>query len=511
MGEGYIRAGALCYPPGPMLEHVMANQTRFMAPGLHPDSRGVALGRLVLVLLPSLDRVVGLFRALSERISLDDVLTALKIVQVRTPLQSREFVVELPVSGSHAADGLAATAALLGGLSFTGTSKHFVKYRDSRSPLGYDVDSLHAGQGDYVLYDSDFVQAYQREREIPFAQLVLNLAPQREREDRLQASDQALLRVVPGLWRAIVSYLHRSRCACEVAACERQPQGARAAAAEQPERFYLLRCRLAPRMEGLFRSTPGVELHRLVAKQVAVELGYRHPLALGSCGSIFDEGSFYLFSGSRGALDVLAASPAFVPAGSLVQLATQALPTETLKGSAAESVTVPLRLVLAGGARPPAVAARVPVAQAPWLKKLIYLLPPPAFAELALCATEDFIYLYSAHAIEYIPLGEMYHQVAPGVLAPIGYELLPRVHPDVLVQHLGSGEDKLVFFTPEGKAPVWIGRERFPPLSRRALAAVALARPEPTPLDAEARAGAGAIQNDPLGLFPLWGFREGEK
>lgn len=487
----------------------MANQTRFMAPGLSPDSRGVALGRLMVVLLPSLDRVVGLFRGLSERISLDDVLVALKIVQVRTPLQSREFIVELPVSASHAADGLAATAALMGGLSFTGTSKHFVKYRDSRSPLGYDVDSLHAGQGDYILYDTDFVQAYQREREIPFAGLVLNLTPQRERDDRLQPNDQALLRVVPGLWRPIVSYLHRNHCPCEVAACERAaPSGA--AAPARPERFYLLRCRPAPRMEQLFRRTPGVELHRFVGKQVAVEIGYRHPLALGSCGSIFEEERFYLFSGTRGTLDVLSASPAFVSASALVQIPGAELPTEVLSPGKAEGFAVPLRLVLSGGARPAAVAARLPVAHAVFLKKLIYLLPPPAFAELALYATSSFIYLYSPRAIEYIPLGEMYHQVAPGVLAPIGYELLPRVHPEVLVAHLGNRDQMLVFFTPDSAAPIWIAKERFEPLSRCALAAVMLETPEPAPLGDERRPEASAIQNDPVGLFPLWGFREGK-
>jgi hypothetical protein len=496
-----------------MLEHVMANQTRFMAPGLSPDARGVALGRLMLVLLPSLDRVVGLFRGLSERISLDDVLTALRIVQVRTPLQSREFIIELPVTASHTADGLAATAALMGGLSFTGTTKHFVRYRDSRSPLGYDVESLHAGQGDYILYDTDFVQAYQRERELPFAGLVLNLAPQRERADRLQASDQALLRVVPGLWRPILSYLHRSHCPCEVAACERAPDrggGSGGPPVGQPERFYLMRCRLAPRMEGLFRRTPGVELHRLVAKQVAVEIGYRHPLALGSCGSLFEESRFYLFSGSRGCLDVLTASPAFVSAGALVQLAGAPLPTATLDPAAAEGVAVPLRLVISSGPRPPAIAARVPVAQAAWLKKLIYLLPPTAFEGLAICATDSWIYLYSAQAIEYVPLGEMYHQIAPGVLAPIGYELLPRVHPEVLVEHLRSGEDKLVFFTPDQAAPTWIGRERFAPLSRRALATVPVAAPEPRSLGEEPLPAA-ELKNESLGLFPLWGFDGGSK
>jgi hypothetical protein len=499
-----------------MLEHVMASQTRFMTPGLAPDARGVALGRFAVVLLPSLDRVVGFFRGLSERSSLDDLLAHLRIVQVRTPLESREFVVELPVASSHATDGISAVAALMGGLTFTGTSKHFVKYRDGRSPLGYDVDSLHAGQGDFILYDVDFVQAYAREREIPFAQLALQLSPQREREDRLQPSDQALLRVAPGLWRAVVVYLHRSGCPCEVAACERAAvaggAGGRAdAAGERAARFYLVRCRIEPRMEGLFRRTPGIELHRMVAKQVAVEIGYRHPLTLGSCSSIFDETRFYLYSGSRGCLDILAASPSFVSAAAIVDLAQAARPVATQSQLAVdnlERVGVPLKLVLASGARRAAVAARIPIARVEWLKKLVYLLPPPALEGCALAIGEEWIYLASEHAIEYIPIGELYHQVAPGVLVPVGFELLPHVHPEVLTQHLGGSADKLIFFTPESPQPLLLERSRFTPLGRRALAAIEVARCEPQPA-AEAPATSPSLCNDPAGLFPLWSFDAG--
>ncbi len=136
-----------------MLEPVTANQTRFVAPGLSADSRGVALGRFCVILLPSIDRVVGLFRGMSERGSLDDLLPSLQVLQVTTPLKSKEFIVLLPVSNSHMADGIAAVSTLMGGLTFTGSSKHFVKFRDSRAPLGYDVDSLHGGRGDYILYE----------------------------------------------------------------------------------------------------------------------------------------------------------------------------------------------------------------------------------------------------------------------------------------------------------------------------------------------------------------------
>jgi hypothetical protein len=490
-----------------MLEHVTANQTRFMAPGLSSDARGVALGRLVAVLLPSLDRVVGLFRGLSERLSLDDVMSALKIFQVKSPLGSREFIVQLPVSGSHGADSLASVAALMGGLTFTGSAKHFVKYRDSRSPLGYDVDSLYAGQGEFILYDVDFVQAYDHEREVPFAQLALNLSLQRVRDDALQPGDQALLRVVPGLWRAVVSYLHRNNCACEVAACE----GA-GGVDGKPARFYLVRCHIQPRMESLVDDTPGMELHRQIGKQVAVQVGFRHPLSLSSCGSIFEEQRFYVFSGSRDCLDIVAAVPTFVTAAALVDLGQVKEPRQEHASARplTETVAIPLKLAVTSGPRLPVAASRVPLHQAEWLKKLVYLLPPQVLGRCTVCITEEAIYLYGGAAIEYVPLGEMFHEVAPGVLVPLGYELVPRVAPDVLVQHLGGGVEQLFFFQTDAPAPLQLLRAGFRPLSRRILAQVEVQALEPAPLPEDVSRET-SIQNEPLGLFPLWGFADRAK
>jgi hypothetical protein len=489
-----------------MLEHVTANQTRFVAPGLSPDARGVAVGRFCVVLLPSLDRVVGLFRGLSERGSLDDLLSSLKVYQVKTPLQSREYIVQLPSVSSHAADGLAAVAALMTGLTFTGSAKHFVRYRDGRSPLGYDVDSLHAGQGDFILYDTDFVQAYARERELAFPQLVLNLSLQLERNDQLLDGETALLRVVPGLWRAVLVYLHRNNCACEVAACEQLGDGT-----GPRDRFYLVRCTLQPRMEALFRRTPGIELNRLKTPQVAVQLGYRHPFELSACGNSFEEGHFYLFSGVRNSLDVMATPPTFVSASALVNLgdANRGAPAGGLTAQAPEPLRVPLRLVSSSGPRRGAIASRVAHAQAGWLKKLVYLLPPLALEQYSVCLTETAIYLHSEAGIQFIPLGDMFYQLAPGVLVQAGYELIPRFNPAVLVQHLGGAQGQLFFFSVDSPAPQLLSRSDFQPLTRRALATVP-AQPAAV-VHAQAAAPAGAsLVNDPLGLFPLWGFSDGD-
>ena len=489
-----------------MLDHVAANQTRYVAPGLAPDSRGVALGRYCMVLLPSADRVVGLLRGLSESTSLDDLLPKMKIIQVKTPLQSQEFLVRLPTQGSFAADTVAQVANLMQGLTFTGSSKHFVQYRDSRSPLGYDVDALHSGAGDYVLYAADFVQAYQRVRELPFDRLALSLSLERVRADRVLPDEELLVRAVPGLWRFVVSYLHRNNLPCEAAACETTPrQGA-----QQAERFYLVRTRLQPRMEALFRRTPGLELYRFKGDRVAVQLGFCHPLELTSCSSIFPAGRFHLFSGARDRLDTVVGLPTYVSASALVSLGAAARAPDA--GSAApaqvEGVEVTLRLVVSLGQRPPVSATRIPLARATWLKKLVYMLPPQVLEQTLICVAGDQIYLHNGRGLEYIPLGEMYYEVADGVQVPVGYELIPRVHPEVLLQHLKGGQDKLFFFTRDSPEPLLISRSSFAPLSRRALAHVPVRPAETQQLARPVDPPRVTLVNDRLSSFPLWGFAD---
>lgn len=487
-----------------MLEHVTSAQTRFVAPGLSSDARGVALGRFCVVLLPSVDRVVGLFRGLSERGSLDDLLPSLRILQVRTPLRSREFIVQIPVHSSHVADGVASVAALMGGLTFTGSSKHFVRYRDARSPLGYDVDQLHGGKGDFVLYAEAFVQAYDRERELPFTRLALSLSLEQQLGDELLPEEHALLRVEPGLWRVTAGYLHRYNLPCHVAACEARP----GAAGGEPRRFYLIRGRLERRMERLFRRTPGVEVYRLVGERVAVQLGYRHPFELSACATVFEEDSFYLFSGERDCLDRVPGGLTFVSSGSLVHLgeAVRAVPEHELRPRGAGAFNVPLQLVASSGSRPPVRACRIPVAQAEYLKKLVYLLPPQVLEGYSICCSSEHIYLYSETQVEFIPLGDMFYQAALGVLVPVGYELLPRVHPDVLVQHLRTGSDGLVFFTHRDPAPLQLPRGAFIPLTRQALARIPLEQVLPVELPTAMAPAEGTLVNEPVGLFPLWGF-----
>jgi len=150
-----------------VLERAALHQTRFRTPGVTPDARGVVLGQRGVVLFPSIDRVVAFLRAYGEDSTLDDLVPSLEIRRLVTPLKTREVMLSVASESSYRMDRIAGFAKLAGGLVFTGTSRHFVKYRDAGSPLGYDVGELADDNADVVLYHDAFEQPYAFEREIP--------------------------------------------------------------------------------------------------------------------------------------------------------------------------------------------------------------------------------------------------------------------------------------------------------------------------------------------------------
>ena len=108
-------------------------------PGVAPDPRGILLGRFCVMTFPTLEGAVSWFRLYSSEAALDELLANLAITKCKTVLGSREIVVQIPAVSSYAADRAARLCRLVGGAIYTGTAKHFVKYRDDRSPYGYDA------------------------------------------------------------------------------------------------------------------------------------------------------------------------------------------------------------------------------------------------------------------------------------------------------------------------------------------------------------------------------------
>src|SRR5512143_3091140 len=194
------------------LEHVAQGQTRFFTPGVAPDPRGILLGRYCLMTFPTLEGAVSWFRLYSSEAALDELLPSLTITKCRTALGSREIVVQIPAVSSYAADRAARLCRLVGGAMYTGTAKHFVKYRDDRSPYGYDAVEIGAlpGGADLMVHGDDFTQTYSREGELPLARLLFRLSLRRvPGATRLDAEARAtlVLAVARGLGDGVIRYL----------------------------------------------------------------------------------------------------------------------------------------------------------------------------------------------------------------------------------------------------------------------------------------------------------------
>jgi hypothetical protein len=491
-----------------MLEHVALNQTRFNTPGVQPDNRGIVLGKQGALLFASIDRLVAFFRVFCDESTIDDVLPKLKIQQVQSPVGSRELLVMFHAASSYLVDRAARVAGLVGGLAFTGSGKHYVKYRDNASPLGYDVRALASAEHtDVVLYGDTFTQGYTRIKDVGFDQLVFRLSlrriPGHDHADR----ELLWLVVKRGLISSVLTYLWRNRVRGEAA--QAQPTGGTFA---ERQAMLLVRVHELPeRMLALFEEMPGVDVHRPIGETCLVQVGYRHPLRLESCASVFEKDKLYVFAGGREAVQVLSDLPPLVPIHDLMgggyDLGERPEPLP-MKASAPEKLEVELKLVASPSARRRVTATLVSWAQAAWLRRLVYALPPTLLASYRVAAVADGLFIIGEQGVDGIPIGEMFQEAAPSIYVPLAHEFQPRVSQQVLTDHVGGVAGRYVVFRRGLPAPLALEHALFDPLGRRALARLEVEARSRDPRMPPARTVTPAtVVNENTGAFPLWGFR----
>lgn len=498
-----------------MLEQVALGQSRFMTPGVAPDGRGILLGRFGLLQFASLDGIVAWLRLYSAENSIDELLPSLQILRGQTPLKGLDLLLRIPATSSYVMDAAARCAKLAGGLTFTGTTKHFVAYRDDRSPYGYDaveIQSLPQGV-DWMLHGRDFSQSYKKTGEISFESLLFRLSL-RQKPTNLDDEDvrQELIIVAErGLGRGLMRYFWRNEVEATVGLVQPRDKSA----FDEPGRsreYYLFRVHHLPaRMAELFQSTPGIHLFRPQGQNVGIKVGYSHVLDLTSCSTAFDSQLFYLFwEGDR--VDVL---PGPLELSNIEHLTHLELEIENPdKRSSqvidgADPISVSIRL--APSTKPPAyvAGALIPSHQADWIKRLVYLLPPSTLQNHRIAVTDRGILLTATKEIDILPLGELLVELAPGLLIPAGMELVPRVTPQVLANTLGHNSGVLTVF-PKSGAPFQISDSSLVPLERRAVAKIDVETLDAIDMS-YGKMATPSIVNDDVGRFPLWGFRAPQK
>ncbi len=469
-----------------MIERVVLHQSRFRTPGLVPDARGVALGPLGLVLLQSTERLVSFLRAAGEEGALDELLDAMRILQVLSPLRTREMVVEVQSSSSHRMDRIASVARLIGGMVFTGSGRHFVKYRDAQAPFGYDAGDLLPDPGDLALYHDRFSQPYKLDRTVGVRDLILRLAPVHVPRSRVENPRALYALVRIGLGESVVGYLSRWNAPARVALVEWERGGT----ASTVERAYLLQLlQPQPRFVQLLRSLPGVKVFIPDGERTAVELGYRHPIPLTACAPLFASDEMVLFrAGGEGAV-LLPQRPPFIDVQAVTTLAASS-------GEPASNVRVKpiegrfsLSLSLVPATSPPRrVSALVAsLADQDAVGRALSLLPPSALAKITAAFTEDSIYLYGPDGVQNIPLGTLFEELGQNVFVPLGKTMSPPLPPEVLRQIAKIDSSQRVFLS-EGRYPITaVPESAFVPATRLLVSDVPVHEDSPItpPLDGD--------------------------
>jgi hypothetical protein len=462
-----------------VLERIALHQTRLHTPGLGLDSKGVALGAKGLVLLPSIDRLVALLAVYTRERSLEDLMPSLAMHVVKSKLGTREITLEFAAESSDRMDRMAETARLVSGFTFTGTSRHFVQYRDPGAPFGYDAPELLSTDAALVLYHQRFSQTYDLERKVELRPLLLRLMPQVDPATRLVPGPRLLV-AEQGIGPALVHYLVRSRVDGEVGVAEWPPESA---FDDAPVRRWLFRIpELPDRMRPLVVSTPGMTSFVPAGPGVAVEAGYRHPVELRAC-PVFDPAGLVLVRGRGDEPWVVERLP---PMGALTAFARVEMRSTGAEASVArtaarpEVVRVPLRVLPSLAPWKNVTATWIEPAQVPLLRRLAYALPQATIRQARVAVTPRGAFLRSAAGIEAIPLGTFFVEVHPNLYVPAGHEVTPAVAPDVLARALGTPAGHVLFVGTDARA-VAVEESAFAPLESALLEA-----PPWEPLVAEA-------------------------
>jgi len=360
-----------------------------------------------------------------------------------------------------------------------------------------------------MVHGDEFAQGYVREGELPFAKLLFRLSIRKlPGKDSLDADDRGelYLAVARGLSEGIIRYLWRNRV--EAQAGLFTPGSNSAFDDRGGDRGYMLiHVRGLPeRILALFMGTPGIDVFRPAGTSAAVAVGYAHPIDLGSCASVFAADTFHIFwPGDR--VDVL---PGPIELSDIADLTSVDLeldrprdPTQHT-GKAPEPIGVELKLAQSMGPPRRVVATLIPVAHGNRLKRILFALPPVSLRGHRVAATDRGILVVGSENLDVIPLGQLLSELTPGLLVPLGMDVVPRVTPEVLARALGHGPGIVTVFTTDGK-PFQVNESAFQTLERRSLAKMEVDRAESIDYAAEAPADAQVV-NDSVGRFALWGY-----
>ncbi len=505
-----------------LLEPVAAGQTRFRLHGLFVDARGVAVGREILAIFETIDRLVGFLGAYSEEMSLDELFLSMTLETGRREGGGRAFLLRCQGGDSYAVERIRRLASVVQSVTYTGAGSIFILPRDRQTPFGFDLanpaETVGAvGPDDVVAVSETYATRLRVIDRLDPIELVqrLSMRPQPIPGDKIDNDpelcglrEMALVLVSPGLSSRITSWLWRRQVAMA---------GIRLSLRDGEPGSLLLRLRTPPgRILDILQAIPGVELFVPVSSRAAVQVGWRHPIHLASANACLPGDEMYLFRGRADRVERIPGSPKFVDGTYLVEheLSTRPPDDEEARLLAPEISTVSLSLRTTNVAREPS-GVLIAWSQASMIGGLLYLLPPSVLRSCEFVTLKEGVLVLSERggggrigASAMIPLGRRMVEAAPGVLVPDGHELWPRVRPQLVRELLGLEAEELAVYPDDAAAcAIRIPAAQRMPLDARAVRASTPVLAEvvsdpPGSLDTDP-----TISNERLGRFALWRYR----
>jgi hypothetical protein len=481
-----------------VLERVAPHKVRLRVPGIGPDARGVALGSRGLVLFPSIERFLVFMSAYSAENVFDAFAASLRVEIVRSPLGLREVAFSFDAGGTDRMDRVAEVARLASGLTFTGTSRHFVEYRSRAAPFGWDATEIVATAAPLVLYHSTFTQAYEIERTLELRRLLLRLELRRARP--VAGDGPRFLLAEGGIGPPLARHLVAADVRARVAVIEWSPE---VGLDREPVRRWLFQLESLPRRLRALSRTPGITCFVEAAPRALVEEGFEHPILLRAL-PLFSEGPYALFRGDgRDALEA-PESLAWCELRSFVRPTVRgesgAVPARAIEPP---SLEVPVRLSSSAPGAARATASFVPSDELPLLRRLAYALPARVLRAARVAFVEAGAYVVASGGADVVPLGHFFRSVTGRVFAPLAMEIVPRVSPGVLEGALAAAGDAVFFFRADGRL-VALDAGAFVPLESALLEGAVWAPLAARTIDVEEPLPP-VVSLEPLGVRPLRG------
>jgi len=472
-----------------MVVRVASGQVRFVLPLLTVDARGVVFGRDLLFRFSTIERLVAFFRLASSEMGLDELGTELRINFARASHGTREVLLTIEQASPHAIDSVLRAARAAQGAAYTGAGRHFVSVRDRLSPLGYDVESLSGEPGDVVLYGNEHLHALTFEGELSVLQLLLRLELVRVKSgpDSLSLPKLPLtlhVTVRRGLGPALLQSLHHAGVHAFATVIE-EPSMHDGGHVEPS--LWLIRIENAPnRLWGKLLHTPGMMAFTQVNENVLVATGFRHPVHLEACQSIFPEDTMVLFSPSPVSARMIRPLPKLLPIEDLVRLPSMGVhssanvaPVRPSSSGLAVDLYTQLSVIRVPPRGDVPVAALVPWSQVRWLKRIGAGLPQSVLANYKVAALSRGLLVFGLQGLQFMPFGVLLRAAAKGVLVPVGHGLRPAVSAALLEEQLGTADGSLVVFPSPQEEPFRVAFSDLVALERHVLGELAVS-PDPS-------------------------------